>query len=237
MLAQSRSSAAKTVDVAGRILSGSSYMWNADRSLRPTRTRWDLTGCAAARPVGHDDRMALLCDYFLASSDEDAASVIDRIGGPGARPPWTAPVPSHRPGLLRRRVETPPQPTPVAPAEPVFPTVSGNGIEPVVQMGTLEALLTGRTYDDVMAEHPGGREVAVNDGGERLVMRLSDELSEALADATENALAAAAVPWAQTEEFWGQGDPQILERFLRNLAGLARQARDTDRRLYCWLCI
>jgi hypothetical protein len=182
--------------------------------------------------------MALLCDYFLASSDEDAASVIDSVGGPGVRPPIiTAPVPSRRPGLLRRRVETPPQPRPVAAGEPVFPTVSGNGIEPVVQMGTLEALLTGRTYDDVMAEHPGGWQVAVRDGGERLVMRLSDELSEVLANATDNTLAAVAVPWSQTEEFWGQGDPQILERFLRNLAGLARQARDTDRRLYCWLCV
>jgi hypothetical protein len=119
----------------------------------------------------------------------------------------------------------------------VYPTVIGNGIEPVVQMGTLEGLLTGRSYDDVMAANPGGIKVAVRDGGERLVMRLTDSLTEALATASDDRLTEVAVPWSQTEEFWGQGDPQDLGSFLLELAQLARTAQLRGERLYCWLSV
>ena len=44
-------------------------------------------------------------------------------------------------------------------------------------------------------------------------------------------------PWSQTEEFFGQGDPDILTGALGQLAELARRANATNRRLYCWVCI
>jgi hypothetical protein len=64
--------------------------------------------------AGMMTRVGVLFDYFAASSDEVAAGIIDLPGGPAT-------------GAGRS-----------------FDTVSGNGIDPVVQMGTLEALLTGR---------------------------------------------------------------------------------------------
>ena len=44
--------------------------------------------------------------------------------------------------------------------------------------------------------------IADRDDGERLVVRLTASLTEALADATETRLATVATAWAQTEEFW-----------------------------------
>jgi hypothetical protein len=150
--------------------------------------------------------MGILCDYFAASSDEQAASVIDRDGGP-------------RQG------------------DPAFPTVDAKGIVPMVMMGTLEALLTGRTYDEVTAAHPVAEPVAVRDEGERLVVRLAGTLSGALADASDERLAEVAVPWSETEEFWGAGDPAELTPVLRDLAALARRARSDGQHLYCWMCV
>jgi len=46
-----------------------------------------------------------------------------------------------------------------------------------------------------------------------------------------------AVPWSQTEEFFGRGDPQILTGLLHELAELARRARTKDERIYCWVCV
>jgi hypothetical protein len=51
--------------------------------------------------------VALLCDYFIAPSDDAAAATIDRVGAPD--------VASTADG-------------------PACPTVAGNGIEPVVQV-------------------------------------------------------------------------------------------------------
>ena len=145
------------------------------------------------------------------------------------------PIASLRRGFFRRGHE----PSTGGPllADAVYATVPGNGIEPVVQMGTLEALLTARSYDEVMAPHPGGQTIAVRDGGERLVMKLTGTLSSALAAASDDRLAQVAVPWSQTDEFWGQGEPEALAGFLLGLAGLVREARQADQYLYCWVCV
>jgi len=68
------------------------------------------------------------------------------------------------------------------------------------------------------------------------VVTLTDELQTALADADGARLASVAVPWSHTEEFFGQGDPQILAGLLHELAELARRARNRGERLYCWVC-
>jgi hypothetical protein len=68
-------------------------------------------------------------------------------------------------------------------------------------------------------------------------MTLTDELRAALADAGDEQLASVAVPWSQTEEFRGQGDPQVLTRLLHELAELARRARSRNEHMYCWACV
>jgi len=188
-----------------------------------------------ALTLGHTEVMGVFFDYFAATSDEQAASVINRPGGPGRAAAALAPQDPGRRGLFRRRTSGWWSPTPDSGAH--FFTVFGDGVDPVVQMGTLEALLTGRAYDDIVGDPRSGHAVAEQDGGERLVLTLTDPLRDALAAATSERLAELGVPWSQTEEFWGQGDPEVLATFLNSLAGLARQARDKQQRLYCWVCV
>lgn len=115
--------------------------------------------------------------------------------------------------------------------------MSDSGIDPVVQMGTLEELLTGRSAEDVAADERAGTDLAVRDGGERLVLTLTDGLSAALVTASDERLAEVAVPWSRTEEFWGGADPDDLAGLLRDLAGLARRADAAGHRPYCWVCV
>lgn len=172
--------------------------------------------------------MGLLTDYFVAPSDAAAASTLDRVRGPrsvtDARPTtrWS--------GLFRRSSGG------ASIEEPLYPTVSVNGIDPVVQMGTLESLLTGRTFESIL-DSSGDPVIASQDGGERLVVRLTSTLTDALASASMPRLVEVAVPWSHTEEFSGQGEPTVLAGFLRELAGLAQHARDTDQQVYCWLSV
>ncbi|MFB6724966.1 hypothetical protein ACFCV3_32615 [Kribbella sp. NPDC056345] len=111
------------------------------------------------------------------------------------------------------------------------------GIDPVVQLGTLEELLTNRPYDEVADDPRSGHVVAVRDHGARLVSTLTDSLATALAQASREDLERVAVPWSQTEEFWGSADPEILADVLTDLADLARRAEANGERLYCWVCV
>jgi hypothetical protein len=149
--------------------------------------------------------MGVLFDYFSAPSDEAAATVINR--GPSVSSKDT-------------------------PSLPAFDTLQTTGIEPVVMLGKLEALLTGREYRDV--RH--GRAVSVEDDGERAVMALTDSISAALADTDDERLVAVAVPWSKIEEFRG-ADPKELASWLSELAALSRRARARSERLYCWMCV
>lgn len=155
--------------------------------------------------------MGVLFDYFAAKSDAEAAAVIDRVGGPGSS--------ETDPDLV------------------VYDTLSVQGIEPVVQLGTLEELLTNRPYDEVADNPRNGHAVAVRGNGERLVLTITDSLATALAQATDEDLQRIAVPWSQTEEFWGAADPDVLGSVLIDLADLARRADANGNRLYCWVCV
>ena len=114
-----------------------------------------------------------------------------------------------------------------------YDTVDAKGIDPIVQMGTLEVLLAGGDLDALITAP--GRVLAVRDGGQRLVCTVTDTLAAALARATDEDLQRVAGPWSQTEEFWGGVGPEDLMPFLRDMAGLASRARDRGRRLYCWV--
>ena len=168
--------------------------------------------------------MGVLFDYFSAATDTEAATAIRLPGGPGQPPPSE---PSRRGWMPGRRVA----------ALPEFDTALLYDIDPVVQMGTLEAQLTGRDYDAITTGPRSGHMVASADGGQPFVIAITDELKDALASATDDQLRSAARPWSQTEEFFGQGDPDILAGALRELAELARRANASNRRLYCWVCV
>lgn len=186
--------------------------------------------------------MGVMYDYFSAPSDEAAASTIDRVGGPGSQavlaPAAPVPPPARRGLFGRRRPDSLPRPQfGTDESLVVFDTLSVKGIDPVVQMGTLEEVLTGRPYDDVTDDPRSGEVLASRDGGAGLVLTITDQLAAALTAASDERLAEVAVPWSRTEEFWGTADPGDLAEFLRDLAGLARRAEVAGQRLYCWLSL
>ena len=167
--------------------------------------------------------MGVLHDYVAADDDDQAAGVVDRFGGPAG--PATAPT---RRALFRR-------PAPVrALTGIVFDTVPDTGIDPSVELGTLEALLTGRPHDEVVADPRWGSVLAERDDGALQVFTLTDTLFRALAAADEAGLAAVAAPWSRTDEFSGAADPGSPAEVLHQVAGLSRRAADRGRRIYCW---
>lgn len=113
--------------------------------------------------------------------------------------------------------------------------VDGGGIEPVVHLGTLEELLTGRAFEEVLDGAPTSP-VADRNGGEELVLRITDELARVLAEVSDSQLEQVAVPWSQTEELEG-ADPADLATFARGLSKLARQASANGGHVYCWLSL
>jgi hypothetical protein len=155
--------------------------------------------------------MGVLYDYFAAGSDEAAAATIDRDAGPSK----------------------------AGDDGPAFDTVPTKGIDPYVQMGTLEEILTGVPYATVIEDPRLGNVLADRDGGNRLVMTLTEALQSALASVDTAAVTRAADAWAKTDEFRMDGvtDGGQLAPVLNELAALARRARGTNDRLYCWLSV
>jgi hypothetical protein len=145
--------------------------------------------------------MGVLYDYLIAPDDAEAAATVDRPEGPGQA---FSGFEKSRRGLFGGRSSK----TASTPDGVPHPTVADTGIDPVVQGGTLEELLTGRPYEQIEQDPRSGQSLAARDGGDRLVLTLTDGLIEALAHSTPEQLAAAAVPWSQTEEFWGRATPR-----------------------------
>jgi hypothetical protein len=176
----------------------------------------------------------VIYEYFAAESDDRAASTIDLATGPGG----VVPVP---PGFeeARRTGDFAAMQRLMMPltriSEHGFAVLTLKGIDPFVQMGTLEALLTGREYDAVTADTRSGHPVAEHDGGMPVVVTLTDALQIGLADASPERLAEVAAPWSH--QIWGHDDPADLTHILGELAKLARGARDKGHRLYCWICV
>ena len=110
------------------------------------------------------------------------------------------------------------------------------GVDPIVNMGTLDEILTGRSFDEVLADR-SAEVIAERDDGEGFVARLSTTLQSALAGADERRLKEAGVPWAATEEFGGLEDPAELGECLVELAALARTGERQGQRLYCWVSL
>lgn len=115
-----------------------------------------------------------------------------------------------------------------------FEPVETKWLDPVVMMGTLEELLTGRTYEDVLDGERCGEVLAMRDDGALMVLTVTDGLRDGLASAGE--LSDVARAWAKTEELNGW-DPQSLEGVLGELRALAKKAASRNERLYCWVCV
>lgn len=118
-----------------------------------------------------------------------------------------------------------------------YDAVALKGIDPIVQLGTLEALLTATPYDDVIDDPRSGTMLAASEEYDQLVVTLSGSLVSALAAADDDGLAQVAVPWSQADEFGGGVSPDDLTPVLRDLAALARRAESSGSLVYCWVCV
>jgi hypothetical protein len=115
-----------------------------------------------------------------------------------------------------------------------FAPVQTKWLDPVVVMGKLEALLTGRAYADVVDDERSAQLLAMEGDGEVLVLTVTDGLRDGLHRATDLDHAAAA--WAEAAELSGWA-PQQLAGVLGELQELAKKAVSKGERLYCWVCV
>lgn len=167
--------------------------------------------------------------YFAARDDESALEAERRLGGPLGWPQVTG----RKAGLFRKE----PIATELGPAFDGFPA---RGYDPIVNLGRLEELLTGRDYEAIVEDprsggSPGDGDQAHEDHG---VVTLTDSLRDALADADDSRLAELVGPWSQTEELQQPGWENVTQgehlEFLWTMRGLARHAKDAGHRLYCY---
>lgn len=156
--------------------------------------------------------MALLCEYFAASSDQDAALTISWDGGP------SRPSDGDQDGNQGYEV------------------LALGGIEPVVLMGQLEARLTNRSLMEILRD-PGRGPVANLGGGARLIIPIRERLFEALMSLEESRIPDVAAAWAQAEEFRGQVGPGDLVDALSHLVALTQQAHARSQHVYCWMSV
>jgi hypothetical protein len=179
--------------------------------------------------------MGVMFDYFAAPSDAAAAQIVLR-GSPGGPVPASPALQEALRSRDREALRLAMRPK-VRMSDSGVLVLQTKGIDPVVQMGTLEALLTGEQYNVIVGRPRAGRRVV--DRGEQgpWVVTLTDELQAALAGASREQIVAVASPWCSTEEFGGRGDPEVLAEFLLELADLARQAGRRGEHLYCWICL
>ena len=152
--------------------------------------------------------MGVITDYFSAASDEAAASAFDYLGGPA-----------------QARGDA-----------PAFDTLEAKGVDPVVNLGMLESIITGRSWREIFDKPEHGTVLVHDDEGCRLVVTVSEELRALLTVAAPGQLAEWVIPWSQTEEFRG-ASPGSLAPFLGELAALARRASARGEHLYCLISV
>ncbi|MGH3247601.1 MAG: hypothetical protein ACRDOI_15535 [Trebonia sp.] len=80
-----------------------------------------------------------------------------------------------------------------------FPWAEGKRIEPVVILGRLEELLTGKTFGQQLADPASRPLIASRDDDNPLIIKLGDSFVRALAGADRPGLDGFAVPWSQTD--------------------------------------
>jgi len=170
--------------------------------------------------------------YFAAASDEMAASTIDLPGGPDGA--GTQPLPMPLPEIMERygpdglREFAKPR---LRLAETGFSVVGTKNFDSTSDLAVVEGILSGVGFDDFLARPRTSQVVAERDGGDCLVLTISDESRDVLAKAGAVELPEAARRWVELQ---GSGDPESLTGLLHELAELARGAQLRGERLYCW---
>ena len=116
-----------------------------------------------------------------------------------------------------------------------FDVVPLKGIDPVVVMAQLEAILTGCTYDEASERPRAGQVLSPPESESAFIVSVSDTLLDALASAPHTSFVEAAGPWSETDELrqYGITSDTALEVLLL-LSGLAGRARSAGLRLFCW---
>lgn len=106
-------------------------------------------------------------------------------------------------------------------------------VDPSVVLGTLEALLTGVEFDALGDDDRRGGLIASSDDYERMTLSVADGLRDALAATDDARFDDVADAWVQTEELAtaASGD---MANVIRDLATLARRAKESGECLYCW---
>jgi len=182
--------------------------------------------------------MGVMYDYFAAPSDDAAAAMLDHGPcGPGPQPPPPTLAEARRKGdpeALREAYRQLHRPKERESASGTL-VLETKGIDPVAHLGELEALLTGTSFDEILGRRTT-EPLAVDDWGSVFVERVTVEMQTALIDATDDQLSAVVAPWSQTS-FPGEKVNLVLTDFVRELAVLARTARERGERLYCWICV
>jgi hypothetical protein len=171
-------------------------------------------------------------DYFAAPSDELAATALYGVGQLGLLD-FTPEVAAAR----RAFYQSSPDEAALARVEVSHCgtlVVLSDNVLPGMELASLDAVVTGRTPDEVRAD-PRGTVIATPDGfGEAVVLTVSDHLRDALADLDEESVTQAAQRWAETFD----GDPgDGLRPFVAALADLSRRAVDRGERLYCYVSV
>ena len=188
-----------------------------------------LAGSIPVRLRSHlrGPEMSLDAAFFTATSDAEAARAEDRPGGPLG---WPAVAGHRRTGLLRRepvRVEL----------GPAYEGFGSQGYDPVVDMGTLEELLTGVDYDTVVQAARAGSPLSDADPSqEHGVLTLTDTLRDALTGMSEARLVEVVTAWSSTAELRASG-ASVEEHagFVRELRALAVMAAAKEQHLYCYV--
>jgi hypothetical protein len=103
----------------------------------------------------------------------------------------------------------------------------------IAKIATLHSLLTGDLFDDAAALC---EPIYISPAEGALVLRLTEELKERLAELDEDALEAVATELAATEEFEMAGwDEEAVGEMLADLADLARLAETQGQTLFVWM--
>ncbi|MCX5231129.1 hypothetical protein ABZY16_35225 [Streptomyces sp. NPDC006553] len=125
--------------------------------------------------------------------------------------------------------------TPGGPGQAGLDVVSLKNIDPVVAIAQLEAVMTGCSQEEAGERPRSGRLLSEPEDGPPFVVSLTDTLIDALAAASPDELVRCAEPWSMTDELRQIGiGVEPTADVLEALAGLARRARASGRRLYCW---
>lgn len=170
-----------------------------------------------------NQRVGILTDYFAAPSDQVAATAAEYVEGrPGlldlAPEVSAAAKASYQEEAGRPRVRT---------AQSGLLFLQGKGVDPAILLGSLEEILTGRSYDEVKADPRQGGLIATSDDEGRVIVSVTGTLRDALAAADPAGL-------ADVAERWEDGTDAA---YLAALADLARQAVARGEHLYCAISI